>query len=95
MNRKGKMEIGLAKNSEELSPLSPGSVGASGYFSTLGGGGVATRGGVATPLVKMRSENGGPRVQMFRTRVVYSDSRDGGGGGGVPIGSLKGQEASV
>ena len=53
-----------------------------------------TMGGCATPLVKQRVANGRgqrddgfARVQMFRTRVVYSDNREGN--------VIQSQEASV
>ena len=52
------------------------------YFSTI----KPAHQGPSTPLVKQKTAGcASPRVQMYRTRAVYSDARD----------AIKAQEAAV
>ena len=47
------------------------------YFSTMLKAGAANTHHPSTPLVKQKTSGcSSPRVQMYRTRVVYSDARD-------------------
>ena len=75
----GRGKMGVAKG-DDLFPVS------SAFYGTMGAN--------ATPLVKQKTNLGeeSPRVQMFRTRVIYSDVKDNIGGGMV---NNRAQEASV